>query len=634
MMRGTQTERAVDPAGQSAEPGEASTLLVLELRRTETSRRVPGYLVLAVLVGLLGFLVVTLHQPPERARYVYAPPDPQPWVTGFVIVPDLPPPPTPVSKLEQRLGRLARAIEEARVGVEVPAVAFGAEALREEIEAAIARIDDRAQVSVHIRDLENGRVLFDYYGDSLLNPASNNKLLTSSAALDLLGPDYTFDTRVLLAGDVLYLVGTGDPTIDGDGMRELARQVAERVPVGSLGKIVVDDSAFSPRAFGPGYVREGWGVSYMAPSGALSLAFNTVEVQVYPVKGAKQPAIVIEPPSTHVVIDNRATIGKGSLSILSHEVTPARLGIDPIDEASERTQTKTLIQVQGAIRSYSRGVTVRRRILDPGMFTGGALAAMLAEATDSEPLPVEIGLAPPFEGLAESTPDEQDSDVVPRLLGRTHEGVDVQLIAQRHSPPLIEIVGGVLTYSNNFMAEQILRTLGWRMTGDPGDWDNGSEVVRSYWAALGNDPGQLVFENGSGLSSVGRVTTSGLVDLISVAHRTQSAGSSLIDALPVAGSEGTLRARLRRSGKRVRAKTGTLDGVSGLTGVITSEAGEPQIAFSILINVRESGRMAARSRRQVEDKIVMSVLEHIDEWEAIRGALILNFQPLDVRANE
>jgi D-alanyl-D-alanine carboxypeptidase/D-alanyl-D-alanine-endopeptidase (penicillin-binding protein 4) len=276
---------------------------------------------------------------------------------------------------------------------------------------------------------------------------------------------------------------------------------------------------------------------------------------------------------------------------------------------------------------------MRRRIVDPGMYSGGAFALMLAEASQSEPLPVRVGVAPrPDELDPEDDHGDDHPGELPRMLGHDPERGDVQLVALRRSPPLIEVVNGLLTYSNNFTAEQILRTLGWRLTGDPGDWDNGSAVVRGYWEALGNDPGDLVFENGSGLSSVGRVTTSGLVDLISVAHRTQASGTSLLDALPVAGVKGTVAARLRRSGKRVRAKTGTLDGVSGLTGVITTEDGEPQVAFSILINVRETDRVAAHARRQIEDRIVMAVLDHIDGWEATRGTLILDLEPIDVIA--
>ncbi|KIG12145.1 D-alanyl-D-alanine carboxypeptidase [Enhygromyxa salina] len=532
--------------------------------------------------------------------------------------------------LERRLAAFARHVERVRgSSAQPPLVAFGSESLRDTIERAIAGIQDRAQVSVHIRDLDSGRVLFDYFGDTLLNPASNHKLLTTSAALDLLGPDYVFETRVLLVGEVLYLIGEGDPTIDAEALAVLAHDVAERLPIATISEIVVDDTAFSPQVFGPGYSDEGWGASYMAPSGALSLNFNTVEITVYPVKGASRPAVGITPSSPHVVVENRARLGSGA-SNLDIRTRREQVGRSQKGEPPRET-AMTHVSIEGTLRKNSSGYKVRRRIVDPGLFTGGAFAQMLAEASQSERLPVRLGVAPPV--YPRTLDDEQgDGDHLefPQMLD--HAGADdVLLVAVRRSPPLIEIVNGVLTYSNNFMAEQIMRCLGWRMTGDPGDWDNGSEVVRGYWAALGNDPNALVFENGSGLSSVGRVTTSGLVDLMAVAARTNTAGSGLIDALPVAGGPvGTLRTRLRRSGKRVRAKTGTLDGVSGLTGVITTEDGRPQVAFSILINVREHGQMAAPSRRKTEDSIVLAVLDHIDGWEAVRGTMILDLEPISV----
>lgn len=555
------------------------------------------------------------------------------------LVPIALPPAQPQDKLEARLAAFARHVEAARASVDPPLVAFGAEQLTAEIEAAIARIDDRAQVSVHIRDLDSGRVLFDYYGDTLLNPASNNKLLTSSAALDLLGPDYAFETRVLHVGDALILVGEGDPTIDGDALRLLAAEVAERVSVATVSQIIVDDSAFSPRTLGPGYSEDNWGPSYEAPSGASSLNFNTVEITVYPVRGSSKPAVKLEPDSSHVIVDNRARLaGKTALDIRSHQA-----GRDANTREDTREGTLTRVEIEGTLARGSRGYRVRRRVVDPGLFTGGAFALMLAEASQSEPLPVHIGVAPQLDEPESGSESQAELDAaasgdgdhqeLPRMIG-TADGQDITLVAMRRSPPLIDIVGGILTYSNNFMAEQLLRTLGWRMTGDPGDWDNGSEVVRGYWAALGNDPDALVFENGSGLSSVGRVTTIGLVDLMAVAARTHAQGARLIDVLPVAGVAGTLRTRLRRSAKRVRAKTGTLDGVSGLTGVITTEAGEPQVAFSILINVREADRVAADARRGIEDQIVMRVLDHIDGWEATRGTLILDLEPIAVRSGD
>ena len=605
-----------------------ASLSGVELPRSSTVRRAPALLGVGLLVGLAcsaWWWMRSSSEAPERSESVAAlgdEPIARAW-SGFLLIPDAPPPPTAEEQLEARLAAFASHVERVRANVDPPLVAFGAEALREEIETAIARVDDRAQVSVHIRDLDSGRVLFDYYGDTLLNPASNHKLLTTSAAIDLLGPDYVFETRVLLVGQSLHLVGEGDPTIDAEALAALAQAVAERIPAGSVTEIVVDDSAFSPQVFAPGFVEDdGWGASYMAPSGALSVNFNTVEITVY--RNGRTPVVRIEPESTHVIVDNRVKLGGSTrLDLRSHREAPP--GAEPA-----REQVLTRVVIEGTLAKASRGYKVRRRVVDPGMFTGGAFARMLAGFSQSEPLPVRIGVAPRLDPEVRDDDHDDEHVELPRIAGHDAQGQDVLLVANRRSPPLIEIVGGLLSYSNNFVAEQILRTLGWRMTGDPGDWDNGSAVIRGYWAALGNDPNALVFENGSGLSAVGRITTTGLVDLMAVASRTQDPGSSLLDVLPVAGKQGTVRTRLRRSGKRVRAKTGTLDGVSGLTGVITSEAGVPQVAFSILINVRERDRMAAATRRNTEDKIVMAVLEHIDDWEAVRGTLILDLEELSV----
>src|SRR5690606_15960784 len=249
-----------------------------------------------------------------------------------------------------RLAAFARHVERLRVGSAPPLVAFNSESLREDIEQIVARIGDRAQVSVHIRDLDSGRVLFDHYGDSLLNPASNHKLLTTSAALDLLGPDYMFETRVLLIGETLYLIGEGDPTIDGEALALLAQQVAERSAAGSITEIVVDDSAFSPRTIGPGYAEDNWGASYMAPSGALSVNFNTVEVTIYSVKGVRTPVVKVEPSSAHVIVDNRATIGAQTrLEVRSHRQAPVEI------EEPEREQVLTRLEIEGTMARADRG---------------------------------------------------------------------------------------------------------------------------------------------------------------------------------------------------------------------------------------------------------------------------------------
>ena len=536
---------------------------------------------LLLLVALVGGVVSGLRRGTEPVAQELTFDDRVGLPLRYTLIPERAPPPTPAELLERRLGALAASVE-ARMQAGAlqmgGLIEFDVEGLAARLEQILGRLDQVAQVSVHVRDLESQHVLFDYFGDAPLAPASNQKLLTGSAALDLLGVDYTFATRVYVAGKTLYLVGEGDPTLLADDIHALAALVVEQVEVAELERLVVDDSAFSPERLGPGYAADGPGYAYQAPSGALSLSFNTVEVTVYPIRGSSTLGVFLDIPSRHVVIDNRGRRG-----------SRRTLNVRTLERGDE-----TVVEVTGTLPASSRPVKIRRRIADPGLFTGGAFAHVLGQLTASQPLPVERGKVP----------------------------ITAELLLVNESAPLIEVIDSGLAYSNNFMSEQVLRTTAWRMTGHPGDWDAGRLILREYWTALGGNPDALVVHNASGLTYEGRATTAGLVDLITMAHRNARSGESLIDVLPVAGEPGTMRSRLRMSGKRVRAKTGTLDGVSGLTGVITREDGTPQVAFSILINVYEVGRMYAKNRRDVEDRIVMAVIASLDDYEARRGGIV------------
>jgi len=507
----------------------------------------------------------------------------------FVTVPDALGGPTSEERLAASLGAFASAVEGymERYELAPPPVEFQTEALTLALTKIVEEVEGEAMLSIHVRDLASNETIFDYYGDTPLNPASNLKIVTASAAIDLLGPDYTFATEILMSPDTLVLVGAGDPSLKAEDIEVMIAEVIDKVAVTGLERIVVDDRIFSQRKLGPGYRKEGPGYSYEAISGALSLNFNTVVVTVYPVRGSSRPGVRVEPPSTHVVVENGARIGGAS----------ARITVE-----TKPRGDRTVVTVGGRMPAGARPVSIRRRVYDPSRFVAGAVSHRLAELSSTEPLPVEIGEAPR----------------------------DAEVIVIHDSAPLIEIADDLLAYSNNFMAEQLVRTLGWRMTGEPGDWVNGLDVLRGYWSAMGNDPDALIVENASGMSEVGRATTSGLVDLIAMGQRYQGSGASLVDALPIAGLEGTLRARLRFSGKRVRAKTGTLDGVSGLSGVVTAEDGRPQVAFSILINVKDGVSMYAKERRRIEDRVVMEVLRYLDDFEARRG--FLSFEPLWVYA--
>ena len=137
-----------------------------------------------------------------------------------------------------------------------PPAVFDVDGLAEEIGKIVARLERTTDVSVHIRELASDDVLFDYHGDAPLNPASNHKLLTTAAALDLLGPEFRFETRALRAGTDLYVIGEGDPTLDEVALQAMAGEIAAGTDAGSLRRLVIDDLAFSPRTLAPGFSDE------------------------------------------------------------------------------------------------------------------------------------------------------------------------------------------------------------------------------------------------------------------------------------------------------------------------------------------------------------------------------------------
>ena len=434
------------------------------------------------------------------------------------------------TRIEQRLASLSPALA---------APASEPDALAAALQRVANTAADEDALGIAVKDLETGRTVFEHHAERLLNPASNHKLLTATAAMTLLGADYRFETTVLLDGDALVLRGGADPSLQVEDLRALARGLSTE----GIERIVVDDTLFSSRRFGPGYDPGGVGVSYMAPSGALSLQYNTVVVHV---RGTE---VRMDPPCPHLVLERGSSRG-------------------PLQVSTHQDGDKTVVRVEGRARGNTK---IRRRITDPGRFT----ASVFADALGRPDLPVERGQADP----------------------------NAQVLARHHSAPLPEVLGSALKFSNNFTTEQVLRTLGHHASGQPGDWDNGARVLRAFWDATGQEPGALSFENASGLSRRGRVTPRAMVELVSL-WASDARAQPVMDALPVAGREGTLRTRLRGSRGRVLAKTGTLSDATGLTGVVTDADGAPRYAFSVLVGTERVGRA-----KRLQDRVVMALLQ-------------------------
>ncbi|MBV1858705.1 MAG: D-alanyl-D-alanine carboxypeptidase/D-alanyl-D-alanine-endopeptidase [Nannocystaceae bacterium] len=419
-------------------------------------------------------------------------------------------------------------------------------ALVTQLETLATTMDSQAQVGIAVKDLQTGQTVFEHHGGRALNPASNHKLLTATAAMTLLGEDYRFETTVLRDGNTLFLRGGGDPSLQVEDLQTLAASIDRA----GIERIVVDDSMFSTRTLGPGYDTHGPGFSYMAPSGALSLQYNTVVVRVTADRSSDGVTVALDPPCEHLQVER----GRSHGSVF---VTTRREG------------DKTIVRVDGQPRRGAP-VQIRRRVGNPGRFTASVLASVLGRPR----LKIGAGTTPP----------------------------GASVVAQHRSAALPGVLSSALKFSNNFTTEQVLRTLGHHATNAPGDWDNGAQVLRAFWRATGQDSATLKFENASGLSAHGRVTPHAMVELVSL-WADDDRAQAVMDALPVAGREGTLRGRLRRSGGRVLAKTGTLHDATGLTGIVKDRHGEPRYAFSVLVGGPHIGQA-----KRFQDRVVMALL--------------------------
>jgi D-alanyl-D-alanine carboxypeptidase/D-alanyl-D-alanine-endopeptidase (penicillin-binding protein 4) len=431
------------------------------------------------------------------------------------------------------------------------------EALRAELERILSSPAlASGRVGLLVRSLDTGEVVFARSPDELLNPASNVKLFTSAAALVRLGPEYRFETEFLLApggpgAGHLHVRGKGDPTFVHERLWEVAAALSH-LGVARVGDIVLDDSWFDAEREGPGFDQERGDRAYLAPAGAISLDFNAVAVHVAPGATVGSPGRVsVEPASDHLQVVNRTVTARAGAR--------RRVAV-----GSEPSAGRQRVTVEGRLPLGGRAQVFHRRIDDPPAFFGHTLRRFLELRGVKVAGKVRRGPVPHGSRLVHVSESEALADVVRRL--------------NKHS--------------NNFVAEQILKTLGAETRGPPGTWASGVAAVEAFLADVGIPRGSYLMKNGSGLNDANRFSARQTVTLLEDMWRRFPVMAEFAGALPVAARDGTTRWRMEgtEAAGRLRAKTGTLEDVSSLSGYVETRSGE-RLAFAILVNDR--GRAAA-----------------------------------------
>lgn len=438
----------------------------------------------------------------------------------------------------------------------LPALTRGA-ALDERLATALAHPGCRgATVGVLVADAATGEELFARHADTPLTPASNMKVLTAVAALAAFGPAHQFVTTVSAdrpidaEGSVgtLAVRGGGDPALTSEELWRLAADLQRRGLRRVRDGLLLDDSYFDGERWNPA-----WGSAsaraYHAPVAALTANYGAFSVEVAPPPRGGLPAHVsIDPPVPFFQLADAVRLG--GAAPISVERVP--------DGGRER------VRVAGSVRPGGDTVVVQRSVADPVRYAAAVLRMQLAALG----IAVDGGdrLAPVPAGYVELT----------AFRGR----------------PLAEVIALLMKWSNNNIAEMLVKNLGAQASGAPGGWTNGTAAVRAQLAALGVDLAGLTMVDGSGLAASDRVTPRTLVSALRAGRDAFAFAPELAAALPIAGRDGTLRQRAAGAADRARAKTGLIDGVASLSGYARTGDGR-DVAFSILNNGADAGAAAA-----------------------------------------
>jgi len=433
---------------------------------------------------------------------------------------------------------------------------------------------------IQIVDLESGRTLYELNPDRGFVPASNAKLFTTALALIRLGPDFTFQTRVLaksgpdadgrIAGP-LTLMGGGDPNLSGRdipyrmgskggnplaALEDLADQVAARGVKRVDGDIAGDDSWYVWQPYAEGWAVDDTQFDFGAPASALSINDNTVSLAVRPAARVGDPAeLVVDPPVEYFQIGNRVrTVPAGG----------------PREIRLERDHGSREVRLWGSIPARDRGETLLLGIDDPAEFA----ALAFRQALEAR------GIAVAGEALARHFLPNEADDLEQGAPTPYPEGVE---LARRISPPLIEDLRVTDKVSQNLHAELALRAVA-RARRGIGSREAGLEDLQAFLAEAGIDPQCCNFADASGLSRLDLLTPAAVVKLLRYMYASP-ARANWVSLLPVGGRDGTLSARLGDgpAAGRIYAKTGTMSHVSALSGYARRQGGG-WLAFSILVN--------------------------------------------------
>ena len=436
--------------------------------------------------------------------------------------------------------------------------------------SALARYKiPRQNISLWVQDVDQDQPLLAHNPDLPRSPASTIKLLTTFVALDLLGPVYTWKTEVYTHGAVvdgtlkgdLVIKGYGDPFLVPEQFWILVQRIRGRGIEHIQGDLVIDNFYFATGSEDRNAFDGQGSRAYNAHPDALLVNFQSILFEIVPDRLGSGVRVIPEPRPDNLLIENHLRLSGGRCrGARSH------VGMH-ISQAGPAVK----LRLTGDYPAACGESRVPRVVMPNPDLAYGVFKSLWKE----------------MGGTISGGHRVANTPASARLL-YTHE-----------SRTLADLIRGLNKFSNNVMARQLLLTLSAERLGQPGTANNGSAVVKEWLSARGLGAGELLLENGSGLSRTTRIAPATMARLLAYAYKSPYM-AEFIASLPLAGIDGTMRNRLKGQPITGQAhlKTGQINGVAGIAGFVKNRLGK---TFIVVCMLNHPGVDQGPGKRVIDD---------------------------------
>lgn len=419
-----------------------------------------------------------------------------------------------------------------------------------------------ALVGLYAQDLQTGEVIIKLNANDALIPASNMKLLTTASALNELGPDYMFKTRLKMTvpddasgKPSLVLQGDGDPSLGdpvllaqhGMDIDQLIQQwvaVVQKTGITDFQQLIIDDRIFDRQFVHPNWPEDQLNRWYCAQVAGINFHDNCLDVYPRPTHSGLAPILRISPESPFLRLSNRAVSGASDSFWISRRM-----------ETNEMT-------FRGVVK-YPRQSPEYITLHDPPEYLAMLLQHNLAQVG----IRVQHLYRPPMDELL---PQARDLHIIQST---------IEVVLNRCNKD-----------SQNLFAEALFKRTGREMTGVPGSWETGRAAMRIFLRSrLGSAAANVEIDDGSGMSRNNKVSPKSIVDLLVSMYHDPRLGQTYLRSLSIGGKDGSLEKRFDHLTSTVLGKTGYIRAVSALSGFVVyprkdNPDGPRIIAFSFMFN--------------------------------------------------